>query len=482
MTDTRDNPTPRTRPPATGDRREPVPRAPSRRYSFTEVFVCRPAGDRLVGVHLRRGRSGISSARVAVADHKAADKLRGTFKRGCPFVVILPRSKYLLRVLDLPRVSQQELAPMLRLEVEASLPPGFDSVEISYRQIASDREGYQRYETYIARESDLAEHLAVLSSLELEPTLVLPSAVVWRALLDRELRATLLVAASENGWTEAAWLQANRTVSVRALEVDHNGTQPDAALVDCIRSALGSLGAGTEPIVVGWLGSAPPNGHLDPRVTFHDLGHDLLDDVAAEQNGFADDPLLYVAGNALLTAPDTALDAGNMLPREVTSNRQRRTLYRSMAAVACGCLLSLALCYLALQIAVSRYEQRNNALAGRIQLVRSEGEAVGRRLDQLRAMAATQSTRYAFHDVLQGLIAATPDGVSYNHVALDDRGIVRLRGQAASLSLPFQLPERLEQQPVFRGVSMRDAKQSKRGVGTTTEFGIEMNLNRVAQR
>ena len=470
-----------------GPRRDSAPcGAPGKRTS-REVFICRPVDGRIVGVHLRNRRSRLDTSKTVVSDHKEADKLRRDMGKGCPIVVLLPRPKYLLRILDLPEVSEHELASMLRLEVEASLPPGFTSVEVSYRRVASDRQGYRRYEAYITREDDLAEYLAPLIDLGLEATMVLPSAVIWSTLLRQQPQAALLVAASSKSWAEIAWSQRDQTVSVRTISSTKDSSSTaelDPAIVDCVRAALAQDAGDTERAVIGWIGDDCPSCDLDGRVVCQDVGPDLFGDTNIQLNGFAGDPLLFLAGQAVLNDSDLeTASSANMLPREMTALRHRRRLYRSMVAVACSCVLSLILIYVGLQVAVTRYERRINVLNDKIQVVRSEGEAVGRHLEQLKAVAAVRETRHDFYDVLRGLFDATPaDKASYSHVDLDENGVLRLRGQAESLSLPFQLPERLERQPMFRNVSLRDAGQSKRGAGTITEFRIELELNRSAER
>lgn len=469
-----------------GPGQDAMPCSESGKRTPGEVFVCKLVDGQVVGVHLRNHRSRLDMSKTVVSDQKTADKLRREMGKGCPIVVLLPRPKYLLRVLDLPEVSEQELTQMLRLEVEATLPPGFTSVEVSYRQVISDRQGYRRYEAYITREEDLAEHLSPLTDLGLEVTMVLPSAVVWNTLLRQKPQAALLIAASSENWAEIAWSQRDQTVSIRTISStpDAGSTaELDPAIVDCVRAALAQDAAETARAVIGWIGDDCPACDLDGRVVFQDVGPDLFGDASIHMNGVAGDPLLFLAGQAILNGSDVgSASPANMLPRKLIASRHRRRLYRSMAAFGCSFVLSLILIYVGLQVAAARYEHRISVLDDKIRIVRSEGEAVGRRREQLKAITAARETRHDFYDVLRGLFDATPAGkASYSHVDLDDNGTLRLRGQATSLSLPFQLPERLERQPMFRNVSLRDAGQSKRGAGTITEFRIELELNRSAE-
>ena len=93
---------------------------------------------------------------------------------------------------------------------------------------------------------------------------------------------------------------------------------------------------------------------------------------------------------------------------------------------------------------ITRYESKNAQLAADIAAIQTAGAAIGREIDQLKAVRAATSTQNHFVDVLDGLYKATPQGVSYSQIDLNDDGILRLRAQAKSLSLLLVLPESLE--------------------------------------
>ena len=121
--------------------------------AVAELFVCTADGAGVVGVHVRTRRRRVE--RQVLRPSGAADggRLREQIGRACVVVGLLPKSLYLLRTLEVPRVLPQELPAMLRLEVLASLPPEMKVVENSYRLIPARKEGYDRYEAYVARRS-----------------------------------------------------------------------------------------------------------------------------------------------------------------------------------------------------------------------------------------------------------------------------------------------------------------------------------------
>jgi len=125
-----------------------------------------------------------------------------------------------------------------------------------------------------------------------------------------------------------------------------------------------------------------------------------------------------------------------------------------------------------------RYGRVRRSLGERISAIRAEGQTIGRRIEQLRAVRAARSTDRDFYRVLSGLYEATPEGVSYSQVNLGAEGGLHPRGQAESLAMPFLLPERLEAQEAFEQVLLQDAGQVKKAGGSVTEFRIDCRLSR----
>jgi hypothetical protein len=145
-----------------------------------------------------------------------------------------------------------------------------------------------------------------------------------------------------------------------------------------------------------------------------------------------------------------------------------------------GLLLVVALAGLlaSLQIATSRYQRIKTELVGQVDVISSQGQSVGQRIEQLETVRSLRARRHDMAAVLGGLLDATPPGVTYSQLDLDREGLLRLRGQAESLSLPFLLPEKLSEQPMFESVLLQDAAQVKKAGGSVVEFRLEAKLRR----
>ena len=464
-------------------RRRPDRAAAARRPNGgAEMAVCWLEQAVVHAVHLkRRGRTQVIRTET-ISHPKEAGRFRRSLGKRCTVVALLPRSAYLLKVLEIPRIPSREVPAMLSLEAEAALPPEYGPIEISYRQLPSKNDRCDRYEVYVARREVVGSFLSSLRETGISADLILPSAVAWREVLaDNPHAGVLVVDSCCGGICEIALSHEDGTLSVRTVGVAEGKdghAALEAALTECVRSLAKHSENGSRPVVAGWLGRGPAPV-VNGSAVFEPLRP--LEDVAtkgADQRPL--DPAGLLAAAASLTASFDmeALRCSSLLPQEMVQKAARRVLHRNMAGGIAGIIVAMVLAYVGLKVTTNRYWDAGADLGAKIAQIRKEGDSVGRRIAQLAAIRAVRARQADFQDVLTGLYNATPEGITYSNVDLADSDTLRLRGQAESLSLPFLLPQKLEKQPMFAEVVLRDAGQSKRGGGTVTEFRIDCVLFR----
>ncbi len=449
----------------------PAPRRGKQRWR--QVLVCQASGDRVWGVWARRRRDQVDVQEVVfTTPQEAAAWLReaGSRKR---IVLVLPRPRYLIQTTQAPSANPDEVMQMLRLEVEAHLPPDYGDVQTAYRRLDAEGAVSQRYEVYTARRETLQDQCEALERLGLKPEWVVPSAVLWGQLLLTRPTFDLLVAQGPDGELETAAGQRDGSVLVRTVQSGSNTQDPGTprGLIECIRPLLATADAADRPVGVGWLGVECPAAS-NGRVRFDALGDERLEPTAQ---------LLGASARLLLEAdtdPVQTLSASNLLPDDWALSDQRSQSLRQLAVGAGTLLAALLMVFVALKAATYRLGVVSDGLSAQIDRIRVDGAATGRRLDQLRAIQAAQRTHGDLTGVLMGLYEATPDGLTYNYVELTPERELHLRGQAEALSQPFLLPERLEPTPMFEQVSLRDASQSKKGRGSVAEFRADAIFTR----
>ncbi len=455
----------------------------------SQVVVC-CSGESAVEAVQARVQDDDVEVRPIVIDRAAGSLLRRRSDKQ-PVVMLIGKSMYLLRVFELPTLSGDEAQDMLSLEAEQIVPPEFGEVEVSYVRSDSENAGHSRYEAYIARRDDLERAVARLVELGLTPDLVLPSAVVWRELCTRADAPDLWVAAGPMNELEVASLGGDRSLAVRTIGGQQRpigGADHHRGLIDHLRSVLGQAPAGDGPLTVGWVGNDCPTDWRNGRIRVEDhterwVKRSVDKNIAgaeteSEPASNASAALLYLAGESLLRGPGASeVMSANLLPRSITSVRDRRTVIERAAMSAACLLLAVVLGIAGLKVATVRYATAHAALLSKIEQIKWQGEAVGERIDQLRAIERARQTHGRLHDTLAGLASATPrETVSYSEVTLTEEGALRLRGQAEVLSLATALPQMLEAQTVFRDVQLQSAGVIQKGDGSVAEFTIDARL------
>ena len=447
----------------------------------SQALVCQLSGSAVQCAYIRPEGAATQpdAPRITCADDAVA--VVSSLGRKCLTVAMLPKSHYLIRSLEIPKVSDEEVHSVLALEVEAILPRDFGPPEVAHRLLDEAGDGLCRYEVYVSRREELRGYLDGLAELGVRPDIVLPSAVVWSQALKVSAADVLVASSSDTGYVEAAFVGADATASVRMLQRAGGGTGSDLdlRLSECIRAALAGKNADSPVLKVGWIGRGCPPSTAGEHISVEDVSGDYLPLSAGQDTGAGREPLPHIAACCLSTIDgDCSLDEANLLPQETVLHRKRAAVYKSLAAGAGSVLLGLVLFYAALQVAIIRYRRLNDKLLAKTALIRTEGEEAERRVSQLKAILGAQGAGGDFHEVILGLLAATPPGVSYSRVELADTGQIHLRGHAESVSLPFLLPAKLQQEPIFRQAVLQSAGQQKRGAGSTTEFRLDCALRR----
>jgi hypothetical protein len=438
------------------------------------VVVCQAAQEGLSAVRARPSNGGFQLQARAWSTPPTAQEAR--WLAGARVVLLLPKSAYLIRQLDVPAGCESEIGSVIRLAAEVLLPPDFDQAEVSYRRIAQ-KEATARYEVYVIRRDKLAAALSRAAALGVEAQWVLPSAWVHAAVVDRLGGVDVLVDHSPDR-TEIALPRGDGGLSVRSVAGGLKGAPGptptgDRELLECIRS-LGKPGRTGGPIRIGWTHQAHRLEELDGKVEHCSVLELLWPGLAAD----AAQASLAVAACTIAQSDPRLLAEASLLPAPLRHARQRRRMGKRLKAAAALVAAGLVLTYAALEISNARYRAKRSQLQAQVEKIGTEGEAIGRRIDQLRLVRNLRASRDDLALLLAGLSEATPDGVTYSQIDLAEDGRLRLRGQARSLSLPYLLPGLLKAQPMFDQILLIETGQVKKAGGSVTEFRLEAKLRR----
>lgn len=395
-------------------------------------------------------------------------------------IVVLPKSKYLVQRVEIPKVLPKEVSTVLGLEIEANLPSELNPVEISYRSLGTSTEGQSRYEVYYARKDSLVEYLESLETMGNRDCLLVPSAVAWSGILSNDPRLCMIVAdLGEGRQFEIALMQEDGSVSVRTIVGNSHKPILSAlkeGIAECLRTVRKTASPESDPVQIGWVGNENPP-ILPPEMPVWQKICPWEKEIPADTEDVLSGSLLLAMAHGLCCAESIdVLETTSLLPQPLVQKKLRRHFHRILLQNMILVLLALGMMQIAIRWETYRCSGAHEDILAKMAAIQTEGEAVGERIEQLRAVTTARMTRYHAYNLLVGLHDATPSGITYSNVELTEEGVVRLRGQADSLSLPFLLPEKLEEQPMFQDAVLKDAGQAKKSGGTVTEFRIECRL------
>ncbi len=396
--------------------------------------------------------------------------------RRAPAYLVLPKSSYVLRDIELPAASAHDTERMLALEAGTNVPDELAPVETGHVALEApgERDGFHRFEIYAARRATLLAAQAAMTERSMRAPCIVPSALLWRWMLARLAPDTVVAMETGEGTVELARLDAVGTLTVRTAHLDA------ASLGEALRPLLPPAGAiedGPDGMRdVPWIGPHWPAEDIGPLRFVDARDVDALTEIVPHAT---EEPMLATAALLLRQhARDVRLRTANLLPSSLGSalaqRRQRRRL-----VTASACLLA-ALLFLvgALHARVYRLDRALAQLQQETEHVRAAGRLVGIQLEQLRQVHAAQRTVNDLQDVVGGVLDATPEGVAYSRLALQPDGRLDMEAHAASLSVLYTLPERLESVPAFTDVSSHGAGQRDFAGGAVAEYRLSARLQR----
>ena len=445
---------------AEANRREPGGRAKRRTaHAFLAVEV---VGD---SVYATR-RNGDE---ITTGIHFEAGSTAPLESRKLPAFLILPKSDYLVREVELPAVEQDEVRLALELEVETNVPPRYGDVELSYRRLETRDVGTHRFVVYVARRAVLEHQLRVARECGLIVRGVIPTALLWDRFVQRDNAPRLFVAADDGGMEVASYRQEEglHLRSFQSHTTADNDTQLHPRFVDYVRSLLAKP-HWNAPLTVEWMGAGCPqiNGQSTIRTV-------LCQTLPPSHAEVASRPVLHIAAQTIPGLADDTIAKANLLPIAMQKAAGRSRVIRNFAVSGIFVALTVATLLIAMKILILRNERIADELSANIASIRIDGVALERRARDVSTALELNKSRHVLTLIIEALLQATPRGLTYNHVELSSDGSVRLRGQAQSLSMPFLLPSALEESPRFSNALLRDAALTRRANGAATDFRID---------
>lgn len=448
---------------------------------WREVVICDFFNDQLACCHLRKKNGRITTTVYSIDSAQDIRRLKRDASRECRFVAVLPKSAYLARTVQLPLIDPNQMQEMIRLEAEGLAPAGFGSFEFAHCCKKDDQTDRRRFEIFLARSCEMEVFLSHFQRYGVTPDVILPSQVLWDAILNRTPNIDVLACACGGSGVELACRHAEESILVRSVKGSSTTSryrqEMTDALVEFLRSTSDENSLNAAQRTIGRLGQDCPEIPLNGDVSVYDVSRDVGIDQRIDIDSKKVSTSSLIAGLLLLDGDLAPIwSTANLLPAGIQSKRDHRLVYQSLMVTAAATITTVLLIYAAIQVAIWRNQSANEEILQKIVVIKDEGALIGSRLKQIELLRDANASRRRFLNLIEGLHHATPLGVTYNKLTLTADGQVRLRGQAASVALPFELPEKLDAQPIFKDVLLQDAGSVQRAGGSLTEFRIDCQL------
>jgi hypothetical protein len=374
-------------------------------------------------------------------------------------VLALPKSAYLRKVFEVAREGEADASAILDLHVEAWLPPEYGPRVTCIRRLGPGAGGGIAYEVFVVKARDWADWRDGLRTLGLNDGLILPAALLWLATGPESLPAVL--ADMGDGRWELAYPGVDKGMVVRSLTARPGGPDVWAEAVAALPSQVRGDGGDPSPVTV--CGTPPTAAEgLIPAQTDLDPADPC--------------PFASCAAAALARVNLDTLRPWNLIAPEVAEQLRRRGMHRLLVRATMCYLGALVLFATGLKALDTRATARAGQLAAEVRAIRVDGQRTGQRLQELTVVRATTASREQVLGLFEGLLKNTPDGMTYNRITVDATGAIQLRGQADSLSKPYELPQRLEQVYPFQNVKCSQAFTTHTSTGVAAEFQIDAQV------
>lgn len=436
-------------------------------------------GNDLVMVCLKRGlrRLFLAGSKI-IADYRqfspydlrnevqAFVKAHGISSEGA--VLGVPRSQIVVRFLELPAEAAEDLAQVVRYQVESFTPAEEEPICYDFALLGRDERGKLVVLVAMMRRADLERYLQLLSGIGLKSAVIQPATTALSNLLLEGYAglspSTHLLYHLDEGCAELLAFKDKQLVYSRQFHA--NGIDGLLGEGELALSALRIEGEPIEKILLTGSGAAAVEAALRERIGECEmLGASLS---AGEFDGLRaaiSDELTVAAGLALA-------GLGRKLPLPINLLPQEMRVHHSVLGYIPTILISAAILLLGAGLGLREFLQER-ALLGKLDLeiaaLKPQLEEVNRLMDQARALESeiallegAIAQRDPTLEILKELTATLPDHSYLQTVTIkgDELNMIGLSDSATQL-LPL-----LEKSPYLRDVEftqriIRDPQSGK---------------------
>ncbi|MBN1492562.1 MAG: PilN domain-containing protein [Candidatus Omnitrophica bacterium] len=415
---------------------------------------------------------------------KEAEEEFGLSTKTCGLV--LPRSSFIMRLMDMPYGRRSEMRKMVSLQVGHMLPYDFEDIIFDFYVADKKGKGQATVALFVITKQVMTKFTAPMRDLGIKPAFVSPStpliATTYLSLIDDPAADVHILVDVDAEVAELVVLKGNNIVLTRNMNFvpGHTDEFVNQILVSLEKEELGIAGCKVQYIlfnqhkifdaVSAQFRAKFPNSVVQ-IINYNSALNKMK--IVKRASGLSDDISLTLGVGLVL---GKLVESVDLLPDEIRREKVQELTFRTLCVTA---LLLIVLCILLIAYFVSDYTLKTrfkdqitaaeDAIAAKI---REANEVV----DGIMVLNEVQIKKSLPLDVVNELYEIVPAGIFLTFLDYDVEDGVKVRGMAKQLSEVSDLVLQFQRSPYFHEVQMKFAKKRIENGEEFVDFQIDCLL------
>jgi len=400
-------------------------------------------------------------------------------------VSAIPREQTIIRLLQLPATSREELTQMVELTGKAQLPYPRDQVMADF-QVIEQQGGTSTVQLVACHQGVIERHLATLRQGGLEPSLVTPTSwglLGWYQRFGRvaQVAEPVVILHVDTDRTDLVVIRRTRILFSRSLiqgvtewQLPTDGLGAIATEVERSLSIVGREFPGLDIASVILTGLGPLEqwkAFFEPRLSKPVMAIAPQGDLEIPAPTQPASPAVALG---LAVAEETWLV--NLLPLETRSAQQHRRRIRELVVTGLLLLSTLLVGAGLLSASVRRQERATRLLMTSLKQLEATTQQTERQQQDIARIERVVQSRQWTGQMLAECVRLTPAEIMFESLVFDqDRGELIVRGNAPSTRHVLDYVRQLEGSDRWAKVELRYSARRGTSADARTDFEIALH-------
>ncbi|MCK5595189.1 pilus assembly protein PilM [bacterium] len=386
-------------------------------------------------------------------------------------IACVPRSLVTIRYLNLPSISEKEIARMVQFQAGKQLPYSKEELVTAFRIIGSNKDGYSRVMLVLVHRDVINKQLELLGNLKLAPEYIELSSQAAASAFIREhpeINKSVALIAIDMFSVDVQVIFNEELVYTRNVSLSENGTQE--SLLKEITKSLNSYSRDNKEISSIFVSGKAHNKLVEnlaksfnvPVKTFNPSEKLTKTSLCS---------IIGLIGNF----PNVLL---NVLPDEIKTRKQtmeKRKRYLILASQCAGILL------LTLGFFMGIIHNKQNTLKwldSEIKRTDPIAKEVNNCANKLGVIKKQLDTQNSCLDILHELHRIIPNTISFATLDYRLNKTLKIKGQSKALSDALSLIDILEKSSYLKNVKLRSSSMRRLRNIEVADFNIQCEIER----